>query len=151
MSNHGFVHRRAVPVILVFVLACVIASCSPPPTPQSPTADADAASTPRNRVTALGRLEPDVGVIDLGAPSQERILELKVDHFLKGGGKTHAPVPFYVSNRGYGVLFDTAGYLKVHVQVGSRKDSPNNPPEVDRNPRAEAARFRAVQKLGEAA
>ncbi|MCA8975267.1 MAG: DUF5110 domain-containing protein [Planctomycetes bacterium] len=63
-----------------------------------------------------------------------RILELKVDHFNKGGGRTHAPVPFYVSSRGYGVLFDTARYLKVYVQVGNRRDSPRNPPEVDRNP-----------------
>ncbi len=63
-----------------------------------------------------------------------RILELKVDHFNKGGGKTHAPVPFFVSSRGYGVLFDTARYLKVHNEIGNRKDSTRNPEEVDRNP-----------------
>lgn len=63
-----------------------------------------------------------------------RILELKVDHFKKGGGKTHAPVPFFISSRGYGVLFNTAQYLKVHNQVGNRRDSDRNPAEVDRNP-----------------
>jgi alpha-glucosidase (family GH31 glycosyl hydrolase) len=64
------------------------------------------------------------------------IIELKVDHFRKGGGATHAPVPFYISSQGYGVLFNTAKYIKIHNQVGNRKDSPHNPEEVDRNPPA---------------
>ncbi len=63
-----------------------------------------------------------------------QILELKVDHFNKGGGATHAPVPFFVSSKGYGVLFNTSKIVKVYNQIGNRKDSPNNPPEVDRNP-----------------
>lgn len=63
-----------------------------------------------------------------------KVLQLNVDHWAKGGGRTHAPVPFYLSTRGYGVFFNTARFLKVHVQVGSRKDSPNNPAPVDRNP-----------------
>lgn len=69
-----------------------------------------------------------------GTQKNGRILMLKVDHFSKGGGATHAPVPFFISNRGYGVFFNTAKFLKVYNQVGNRKDSKNNPPEVDRNP-----------------
>lgn len=63
-----------------------------------------------------------------------KVLDLNVDHWARGGGRTHAPVPFYISSRGYGVLFNTARYLKVHVQIGNRKDSPANPAPVDRNP-----------------
>lgn len=63
-----------------------------------------------------------------------QILELKVDHFEKGGGATHAPVPFFISSRGYGIFLNTARFLKVYCNVGNRKDSPNNPPTVDRNP-----------------
>jgi len=63
-----------------------------------------------------------------------RILELKVDHFKKGGGATHAPVPFFISSKGYGLFFNTAKYIKIRNQVGNRKDSRNNPKEVDRNP-----------------
>ncbi len=63
-----------------------------------------------------------------------KVLDLKVDHFNRGGGATHAPVPFFISSRGYGVFFNTAKYLKVYSNNGNRKDSPNNPPPVDRNP-----------------
>jgi alpha-D-xyloside xylohydrolase len=69
-----------------------------------------------------------------GIKQNGKVLDLNVDHWSKGGGRTHAPVPFYISSRGYGVLFNTARFLKVHVQVGNRKDSPNNPAPVDRNP-----------------
>jgi alpha-D-xyloside xylohydrolase len=63
-----------------------------------------------------------------------KVLDLKVDHFNRGGGATHAPVPFFVSSRGYGVFFNTAKYLKVYCNNGNRKDSANNPLPVDRNP-----------------
>ncbi len=63
-----------------------------------------------------------------------KVLALNVDHWSQGGGRTHAPVPFYISTRGYGILFNTARFLKVHVQIGNRVDSPNNPTAVDRNP-----------------
>ncbi|MDD2599630.1 MAG: glycoside hydrolase family 31 protein [Kiritimatiellae bacterium] len=63
-----------------------------------------------------------------------QVLELNVDHWSRGGGRTHAPVPFYISSKGYGVFFNTARFLKVYVQIGNRKDSKNNPPFVDRNP-----------------
>lgn len=63
-----------------------------------------------------------------------KILNLHVDHY--GGrdnGRTHAPVPFYVSNLGYGVLINSARYLTVYAGSGARKDSPNAPEAKDRN------------------
>ena len=55
-----------------------------------------------------------------GIKKSQKVLDLNVDHWSKGGGRTHAPVPFYISSKGYGVFFNTARYLKVHVQVGNR-------------------------------
>lgn len=69
-----------------------------------------------------------------GINKSGRVLELNVDHWARGGGRTHAPVPFYISSERYGVFFNTARFIKAHVQVGNRKDSPHNPPPVDRNP-----------------
>jgi len=63
-----------------------------------------------------------------------RIMELHVDHY--GGtdnGRTHAPVPMYVSDRGYAVFVNSARYLTVYAGTGVRKDSPEAPPEKDRN------------------
>ncbi len=63
-----------------------------------------------------------------------RILQLHVDHY--GGtdnGRTHAPVPFYVSDRGYGVFINSSRYLTVYAGTGVRKDSPDAPEERDRN------------------
>ncbi|MCX6239257.1 MAG: DUF5110 domain-containing protein [Bacteroidia bacterium] len=63
-----------------------------------------------------------------------RILELHVDHY--GGvdnGRTHAPVPFYVSDKGYGVFINSARYMKVWAGSAVRKDSPNAPEPRDRN------------------
>jgi alpha-D-xyloside xylohydrolase len=63
-----------------------------------------------------------------------RILNLHVDHY--GGadnGRTHAPVPFYVSDRGYGVLINSSRYITVYAGTGVRKDSPEAPGERDRN------------------
>lgn len=63
-----------------------------------------------------------------------KILNLHVDHY--GGadnGRTHAPVPFYVSDRGYGVFINSAQYLTVYAGTGVRKDSPEAPAPRDRN------------------
>jgi alpha-glucosidase (family GH31 glycosyl hydrolase) len=63
-----------------------------------------------------------------------KILQLHVDHY--GGtdnGRTHAPVPFYVSDRGYGVFINSARYLTVYAGSGVRKGSPETPEERDRN------------------
>lgn len=63
-----------------------------------------------------------------------RILTLHVDHYNKGdNGRTHAPVPFYVSSLGYGVFINSARYLTVYAGYGSRKDSPDAPEAKDRN------------------
>ncbi len=61
------------------------------------------------------------------------VKELHVDHF--GGtdnGRTHAPVPFYVSSAGYGVLVDAARYITVYAGTAIRRDSRNPPPIKDR-------------------
>jgi alpha-glucosidase (family GH31 glycosyl hydrolase) len=63
-----------------------------------------------------------------------KILNLHVDHYGgKDNGRTHAPVPFYVSSKGYGVLVNSARYLTVYAGTGVRKDSPNAPVAQDRN------------------
>ncbi len=62
-----------------------------------------------------------------------RILRLHVDHY--GGrdnGRTHAPVPFYVSSKGYGVLINSSRYIDIYVGTANRKDSPNLPEPRDR-------------------
>jgi alpha-glucosidase (family GH31 glycosyl hydrolase) len=63
-----------------------------------------------------------------------KILQLHVDHY--GGrdnGRTHAPVPFYTSSKGYGVFINSARYLTVYAGSASRIDSKNPPVEKDRN------------------
>ena len=86
--------------------------------------------------------EPDEKIFGFGLQFDKtlrtgQVIDLKVDHFGRGGGRTHAPTPFYISSKGYGVFFNTARYLKLYVQVGNRWDSRHNPPEVDRNPPAD--------------
>ena len=63
-----------------------------------------------------------------------KILELHVDHY--GGrdnGRTHAPVPFYVSSRGYGIFINSARYLTVYAGTAVEKNQPSNETEKDRN------------------
>ena len=63
-----------------------------------------------------------------------RILRLHVDHY--GGrdnGRTHAPVPFYVSSDGDGVLINSARYIDIWVGTALRNNSPNHPVPRDRN------------------
>nr|MBI1228904.1 DUF5110 domain-containing protein [Cytophagales bacterium] len=63
-----------------------------------------------------------------------RILRLHVDHYGDSdNGRTHAPVPFYISSEGYGVFVNSARYIDVYAGTGSRKDSPNPPEARDRN------------------
>lgn len=63
-----------------------------------------------------------------------RILRLHVDHYDGAdNGRTHAPVPFYVSSKGYGVFINSARYLDVWVGTGVRVDSKNPPVSTDRN------------------
>ncbi len=63
-----------------------------------------------------------------------RILNLHMDHYGgKDNGRTHAPVPFYVSSKGYGVLIDAARYITVYAGTGVRTDAQNPPILSDRN------------------
>ena len=63
-----------------------------------------------------------------------KILQLHMDHYGgKDNGRTHAPVPFYVSSKGYGVFINSARYIDVYAGTGVRKDSKNPPIEKDRN------------------
>jgi len=59
------------------------------------------------------------------------VYHLKVDHYGGVKGYTHAPVPFYVSSKGYGVFVSTARRPSFYVGIGNRKDS-KLPPYVDR-------------------
>ncbi len=63
-----------------------------------------------------------------------RILNLHMDHYGgKDNGRTHAPVPFYASTRGYGILIDAARYITVYAGTAIRVDA-DDPPELqDRN------------------
>ncbi|MGK0138216.1 MAG: alpha-glucosidase (family GH31 glycosyl hydrolase) [Algoriphagus sp.] len=65
---------------------------------------------------------------------RSQILNLQVDHY--GGrddGRTHAPVPFYVSSKGYGLLINSASVITAYVGSSVRLDSKNKPPVKDRN------------------
>ena len=84
-------------------------------------------------------LQPDEQIFGFGlnfksVQQRGRIFQLHVDHY--GGtdnGRTHAPVPFYVSSGGYGVFVNSSRYLTVYAGTGVRKGSPDAPPERDRN------------------
>jgi alpha-D-xyloside xylohydrolase len=63
-----------------------------------------------------------------------RIMRLHMDHY--GGqdnGRNHAPVPFYISSKGYGVLINAARYIDVWVGTAVEKDSKHPPVIRDRN------------------
>lgn len=63
-----------------------------------------------------------------------RIMQLHADHYGKtDNGRTHAPVPFYVSSSGYGVFVNSAKYIDVYAGSNVRKDSKNPPEVMDRN------------------
>jgi alpha-glucosidase (family GH31 glycosyl hydrolase) len=66
-----------------------------------------------------------------GINRRGNVYTLKVDHYGGVQGYTHAPVPFYVSSKGYGVLINSSQRVKIHVGVGNRKDS-KLPEAVDR-------------------
>ncbi|MFT3933059.1 MAG: glycoside hydrolase family 31 protein [Chitinophagaceae bacterium] len=63
-----------------------------------------------------------------------RIMQLHVDHY--GGrdnGRTHAPTPFYVSSKGYGVFINVARYITVYAGTAVSKEGKHVPEEQDRN------------------
>jgi alpha-glucosidase (family GH31 glycosyl hydrolase) len=61
--------------------------------------------------------------------------QLHVDHWSGQTGRTHAPVPLYISTRGYGVLIDSARYLDVYVGQAVRLAAKVKPPIIDRTTR----------------
>ncbi len=63
-----------------------------------------------------------------------RILRLHIDHYDGiDNGRSHAPIPFYVSSKGYGVFINSARYLDIWVGTSVRTDSKNPPAVRDRN------------------
>jgi alpha-glucosidase (family GH31 glycosyl hydrolase) len=58
--------------------------------------------------------------------------QLHVDHWGGRPGRTHAPVPFYVSSRGYGVFIDASRYISLNVGVSVRLAAKQKPPVIDR-------------------
>ncbi len=63
-----------------------------------------------------------------------QIMHLHVDHYDgRDDGRTHAPVPFYVSSSGYGVLIDAARYMTVYIGTGVNTITKNPPVLYDRN------------------
>lgn len=63
-----------------------------------------------------------------------KILTLHVDHY--GGtdnGRTHAPVPFYVSDRGYGVFINSARYIRVWAGTSVNRNRQEPSAVRDRN------------------
>ncbi len=83
-------------------------------------------------------LQPDEKLFGLGLQmhgSNRRggVYHLRMDHYSQGQDRLHAPTPFYVSSRGYAVLFNTARPCTIYAGVGNRLGSPGNPPARDRN------------------
>ena len=65
---------------------------------------------------------------------RNRVLNLHVDHYGEtDNGRTHAPVPFYISDQGYGVLVNSARYMTVYAGTAARRDSPEAELPRDRN------------------
>ena len=63
-----------------------------------------------------------------------RILNLHMDHYGNSdNGRTHAPVPFYISSKGYGVLIDAAQYMTIYVGTANRKGAKHPAVIKDRN------------------
>ncbi len=105
-----------------------------------PLSQADIAGTANDGKTHLRfPLDKEEQVYGFGLNFQTvhqrgKILQLHVDHY--GGrdnGRTHAPTPFYVSSKGYGVFVNAARYINVYTGTGVRKDSKNPPVAKDRN------------------
>jgi alpha-D-xyloside xylohydrolase len=68
---------------------------------------------------------------DAKVDRRSQVYELQVDWTSTTPGHSHAPVPLYISSRGYGILFNVASPLKIYAGAGNHKDS-RLPDEVDR-------------------
>lgn len=58
--------------------------------------------------------------------------QLHIDHWSGQTGRTHAPVPLYISTHGYGVLIDAARYVNMSVGLSVRLAAKEKPPVIDR-------------------
>ncbi len=56
-------------------------------------------------------------------------------------GDSHAPVPFYVSTRGYGVFVDSARYITIYCGNKPKKDDPHPPATGDAKTSARVAQL----------
>ena len=61
------------------------------------------------------------------------VLHLHLDAWGGIPGRTHAPVPFFVSSKGYAVLINSSRYLDFYIGTGVRTGSKNPPSIYDRN------------------
>jgi alpha-D-xyloside xylohydrolase len=109
--------------------------------PEFPFAEGDIryAINPDGRILVRIPCDPDETLYGYGlqldkVSQTRRVLVLNMDHWAGNDGRTHAPVPFYISSKGYGVFFNIARFLKVYNQIGNRKDATQRSAEVDRNP-----------------
>lgn len=73
-----------------------------------------------------------LGLQMTGSNRRGGIYHLRVDHYSSGQDRLHAPVPLYVSSRGYAVFFNTSRPCTIYAGVGNRRDA-ENPPARDRN------------------
>ena len=67
-----------------------------------------------------------------GSNRRGEVFHLRVDHYASGHDRLHAPVPLYVSSKGYAVFFNTSRPISIYAGVGNRRDA-NNPAPRDRN------------------
>lgn len=71
---------------------------------------------------------------------QKKTLRVNADP-VGNAGDSHAPVPFYVSNHGYGIFIDSARYVTIYCGNKVRKDSPHPAPAGDAQTAARVAQL----------
>ncbi len=63
-----------------------------------------------------------------------KVLHLKMDHHTGvDNGRTHAPIPFYLSDKGYAVLINTTKYVDMYMGSANRTNSKKGFQNTDRN------------------
>ncbi len=114
-----------------------LAAMGSPPFPLDP--DAITASAEQCRTVACLPLGPEEQVFGLGLQFMKvnhrgctRYLRVNSDP-QQDTGETHAPVPFYVSSGGYGVLANTARIVTIHCASCTRRNTPSAAEISDRN------------------
>ncbi len=108
-----------------------------PAAPFPLAADTAAARIAAGRVALRFPLASDEEIYGLGVDFTAlrrtgTTFQLHVDHWGGRPGRTHAPVPFYVSSAGYGVFIDSSRYITVNVGLGVRLAAAGKPPAIDR-------------------